>query len=98
MIVTSLRMAGWAPGAKCGVGAVRAGEPMRHGDQLGAQPGQAGQLGVDLGDAPAQQHLGRLAGTHAGIPDGEQVPDLPQAQPEPRALWMKCSRSMAAGV
>jgi hypothetical protein len=37
-------------------------------------------LGVDVDDSPSQQLLGRLARTHAGVADSEEIGDLAQSQ------------------
>src|SRR6266545_1166817 len=55
------------------------GTAVGHLGHLGAQCGQPGHVRVELSHAPAQQLLGRLARTHAGIAN------LPQPQPEPLA-------------
>jgi hypothetical protein len=51
--------------------------------QLGFQRLEAGQLGLDLAQALAQQGLGVPAGALAPVGDLEQLADLPQPQPSP---------------
>jgi hypothetical protein len=51
--------------------------------QLGLQRLQAGQLGLDLGQAFPKQGFGVAAGALAAVGDLEQLADLPQAQPGP---------------
>jgi hypothetical protein len=48
-----------------------------------AQPGQAGKLGVQLGDPASDQRLGVATRAAAAVGDPEQLGDLPQPQPEP---------------
>src|SRR5579875_3599006 len=72
-----------APGARHRVGASGAGNRCEHGGELAAQCGQPGHLGVDLGQAAAQQVSGRLARALTGIAEVQQLADGVQAQAEP---------------
>jgi hypothetical protein len=47
-------------------------------DQLGPQGVQAGEFGVDVGDAPSTELFRGLAGASAGVADGEEVADVGQ--------------------
>jgi hypothetical protein len=53
-----------------------------HGGEFGAQFGEAGDFGVEVGDVPGEQGSGGFAGAGAGVPDGEQVADFGEAEAE----------------
>jgi hypothetical protein len=57
--------------------------PLQHPRQLGPDRLQLGHLGVDLSHAGAQQRLAVAAGTQALVADGQQLPNLAQAQADP---------------
>jgi hypothetical protein len=61
------------------------------------QRGQAGEFGVDLRDAAADERLGVAAEAAATVQDRQQLGDLPQRQAEALGVLDERSRSVAAG-
>lgn len=51
--------------------------------KVAAESGEPGDLSIDLFDVAAQEVFGGLAGTCAGVADGQQFGDLLQAHAEP---------------
>ena len=68
-----------------------------HGLQIGAQPGEAVQLPVQLADPPAEQRLGRFTRAPARIPDIQQSGYLGQPEAQPLATLDKVHAVCGAG-